>query len=198
MINQKYSFNGYDPKHPIVIQKKAALKQLFDSRILNIKEYGAKCRELKQGWKNKLLVGVSAEELNNTTIIGTCFAQKEPRTNVFPVGMTGVVFQDCHLGNCNIPLGNTVIGGIHEHYAPQKDGEYWVVDKDLKPISPLSPERFDNYSLSKDVKSIPIEDTPIIKNAKEKVSEDERREKIITLTSDPAKLDEWIKKGGAI
>lgn len=99
---------------------------------------------------------IPVEELNNTTIKGSGFGRRVPYGDCFPKDMTGVVFIDCNLDNCVAPEGNTVIGGTNKQHAVMNDGENWIVDKDLKPVEPLKPYRFDAYNLSKDPADIPL------------------------------------------
>jgi hypothetical protein len=108
----------------------------------------------KSWWKEDLKK-VDPKEFNNTTIVNAGFGQIEPFTDVFPVGMTGVIFDNCNLTNCNIPPGNTVTGAnTNRHMKEQADGEMWIVDNKLKPVSPLKPWKFDEFGLSKDPKDI--------------------------------------------
>jgi len=226
-INQKYSYNGYDPKSQAIIDKKVELKQKFiegtaisksfyggkrseilvlneelkkfeitligyklaiklirdelkqilkDNDAFEYKDYSAAISDMKRGWKRKSLVDEPAKDFNNTEIVSSCFAQDEPFTDVFPPGMTGVTFVGkCNLGNCNIPPGNTV-EGFNKHYKTQNDGEYWVIDTELKPIEPLSPKRYERFALSKDPKDLPaemMEESIIVQAEKAKAIEDE-------------------------
>jgi hypothetical protein len=101
-------------------------------------------------WTGQDLTTIDPKDLNETVIINACFAQEKPFTDCFPKDMTGVTFENCNLDNCNIPPGNTVKGGTNKQITEQADGEIWIVDKDLKPLSPLKPWRFDVAGLSKD------------------------------------------------
>lgn len=197
MLNEKYSYNGYNAQ--IIINKKAELDELFRLRILNRKQYSAKITELKRGWKQKSLLDIPAEELNNTEIVGTSFAQEEPDTDVFPPDMVGVTFTKCNLGNCNIPPGN-IVECFNKHYKVQNDQEYWVVDKKLNPIEPLSPKRYDKFGLSKDPKDIPTEkmEKSIIVQAEETKIKQDRKDRIKAIATDDAALDLLIEKGDDI
>lgn len=200
MKNIKYSHNGYNPKDVEIIKEKSRLNSLLERRIINLKQHSKAITELKSGWKRKTLLDVPVDELNNTEIVGTSFAQEEPNTKVFPDGMTGVVFVKCNLDNCIIPLGNTVLGGTHKQHAKQNDGEHWVLDKALQPVEPLVPSRYDRLGLSKEPKDIPA--TPmkrsIILEAETLKVQTERKEKLLALAQNPTALDEWSKEGGEI
>ena len=114
------------------------------------------------------------KEFNNTRIVRAAFGiQETPDADVFPDGMTGVIFEGCNLDNCYVPEGNTIIGGTHKNVMTQNDGEDWIMEKIpaeelppapptgyelrhlYRPVSPLKPDRFDKYNLSKDPKDIP-------------------------------------------
>lgn len=107
-----------------------------------------------KSWGRQSFTGKDPTEFNDTEIVAAGFGQKEPLTKVFPDGMKGVTFRDCNLDNCIIPTGNTVIGGTNKHVKEQADGEMWIVDEELKPVSPMKPYRFDKMGLSKDPKDI--------------------------------------------
>lgn len=102
-------------------------------------------------------VFTDAKEFNNTLIVGSGFGVHEkPYSIVFPKDMTGVRFRLCVLTNAVIPEGNIVEDScVTGNILPMNDGEYWLVDKDLKPIEPLKKERFIKYGLSTDPKDIP-------------------------------------------
>lgn len=62
---------------------------------------------------NKRMVdeGVTADEINGTIIVGTCFFIESEYwiVNSFPEGMTGVTFDRCNLDNIMVPEGNTIL-----------------------------------------------------------------------------------------
>ena len=172
-INEKYSYNGFKWKHPILQEMKEdnniKKAQLFSLRRLGkitkrqylyeLKElkrdYSFNIAEVKCSFKNKSFKDVPASEFNNTEIVRSGFAQEEPFTDVFNKDMTGVIFRKgCNLGNCNVPAGNTV-ECFNKHYEIQNDGEYWVVGKNRKPIEPIKLKGFIQFSLSIDPKDIP-------------------------------------------
>jgi len=247
-INQKYSYNGYNPESQVIIDKKAELKQkldkgvllgksfyktkreemlilneqlknlqitkieynlamkllrdelkqiLTDNDALDYKGYSAACSGMKRGWKRKSLLDIPAKEFNNTEIIGSCFAQDNPFTDVFPSGITGVTFVNCNLNNCNIPAGNIIQGGSNKHHKAQNDGEEWIVNNNLKPIEPLKPKNYDTYNLSKDPKDLPIKpltESIIVQAEKAKVKAG-RKAKILEVAGNPTLLDELINSG---
>lgn len=106
-----------------------------------------------------------AEDFNNTEIVGTIFLQVNGPKAIFPENMTGVVFKGCCLDNCIVPPGNTVTQyPDNPHHADhcsnrmmkiQNDGEYWLLDKNGKPVVPKSEHRFEKAGRSKDPADIP-------------------------------------------
>ena len=83
-------------------------------------------------------------------IYGSAFSQREPFTKCFPDKLAKAIFIDCNLNNCIIPEGNEVRGGTHKQIKEQADGEIWIVNELLQPVSPMKPYRFDAAGLSKD------------------------------------------------
>lgn len=100
-------------------------------------------------------------------IRGSNFSKPTPDTVVFPDGITSV-FERCNLDNVIIPAGATIRGhgdieSTNKRMAIQNDKEYWILDGDDKPITPLNENIFDELGLSKDPNDIPAEmaDRPI-------------------------------------
>ena len=108
-----------------------------------------------QSWKRKTFVDVDAKEFNDSEIIGACYYQDTPYTDVFPADVAGLTLTRCNLDNVNIPVGVTVKGGTNQHINTMNDGEYWIVGKDGKPIAPRDAAKFDECGLSKDPRDIP-------------------------------------------
>jgi len=103
-------------------------------------------------------VDAPVEEFNNTTIKGSCFYQQYfIDSEIFPIGMTGVTFEDCNLDNVLIPAGNTIIGGCNNKVRIQNDGDDWVVDSNLNPIEPVNMKRRLAKGESIDPVSIPAQ-----------------------------------------
>lgn len=104
-----------------------------------------------------------AEEFNNTVVAGACFYQewvegdKDVVKDIFPDGMTGVVFRGCNLDNVLVPVGNTVEGGINRKIAVQNDWSAWILDDNLQPIEPLYKELRLSVNVSCDPQNIPAE-----------------------------------------
>ena len=112
---------------------------------------------------------VDASEFNNTTIIGSNFWQNDrPHSDIFPNGMTGVVFKRCNLDNVSVPLGNTIDAeSCNVQTKIQNDNEYWIVDAQEKPIEPQEKERFEALGLSVAVQDIPpVKMTELLTNKK--------------------------------
>jgi hypothetical protein len=117
---------------------------------------------------NKTFTSNPAEDFSGD-IIGSCFEQENPNTDVFPADATGNLLR-CNLNNCAIPPGMTVmsahgIDSINIHHKEMNDGERWIVDSGtLQPIEPLQKQDFINYGLSIDPADIPVSklDEPII------------------------------------
>jgi len=110
----------------------------------------------KKDFTNQDLTKESADDFNNSEIVGSCFFQHTVRTDVFPSAMTGVTFEKCNLDNCVIPAGNTVDKSCaHNQFIVQNDGCKWIVDASDDPTEPLNEKIFDHYSLSKDPADIP-------------------------------------------
>ena len=97
---------------------------------------------------------IDASEFNNTTIDSSCFYQESlyssdalsvtppsPMVDVFPSGMTGVVFKECNLDNVNVPAGNIIIDGTHKKIRVCNDAEDWILDVDNKPLEPMDKEQ---------------------------------------------------------
>ena len=154
-INLIYSYNGYDPSSNDVKDRKAELKGMLNDGRLSPKEYSFEITNMKSGFKRLSFVSVHASYFNDTEIVGSCFAQDDPYTDVFPPDMKGVTFRDCNLNNCDIPDNNTIIGGTNKHHWMENDGEQWALDASLRPIEPLSPKRYDDLGLSKKPADLP-------------------------------------------
>lgn len=102
-----------------------------------------------------------AEEFNNTVIENTMFYQEWQKgdewvkKDIFPDGMTGVVFKGCNLDNVFVPEGNTIEGGSNRAIKVQNDLEDWFVDEKGEPTEPLRKEMFLETGVSIDPKDIP-------------------------------------------
>ena len=106
----------------------------------------------------RTLVNIGAYEFNNTIIENSCFWQENhpELKKVFPAGMTGVVFRRCNLDNVEVPATCTIENYNHRMIMVQNDLIDWEVDAALKPLKPIWPRLFDEFSLRKDPKDIPI------------------------------------------
>ena len=236
MVNEKYSFNGYDPKSPAIIAAKAALKAklaqtqiplaqydaavkaldaeyhpeeemtpaqsaeyaakkhtLDDKRWLPQKEYTAAITAMKTGKRN--LLDVPAEELNGTEIVGSDFHQDEPFTKFIRDDVKDVVLVDCNADNCLIPPGVTIRGGTNKQHKLQKDGEEWIVNDKLEPVTPFNEKQFRDLGLSllpKDIPADSMEQSVVALAVTSKMIAD-RKAKLLEIASDPAKLDLYGK-----
>lgn len=106
-------------------------------------------------FKRKQFLDVDPKEFSDCEIVNTSFMQHEPYTEVFPRGIEKLKFIGCNLDNCIIPDGATLENCTNLQYKTQNDGERWIVDDKLAPVSPLHPAAFDKCGLSKDPASIP-------------------------------------------
>jgi predicted GH43/DUF377 family glycosyl hydrolase len=96
----------------------------------------------------KILTETDPKEWNDTEVIGSCFANQKPKTEVFPKGITGVKFIKCNLDNCLVPQECEIVGGCHRWIAVQNDLEDWLLDENLNPVEPLNKKAFEKLSLS--------------------------------------------------
>ena len=120
-------------------------------------------------WKH-----LDPKEFNDSEIHCSAFGiSNTPRADVFPDGMTGVVFYHCNLDNCLVPTGNTIMPDCcTNQHKRQKDKEQWIVDEQNNPIEPLKKARFEKYNLSTDPKDIPQEEvkiSPVVVEQKEEL-----------------------------
>lgn len=105
---------------------------------------------------DKKFTHLFTSEFNNSEIRGSCFYQQVvPNTQVFPTGITGVIFVECNLDNVLVPVGNTIKGGCHRRIMIQNDLEDWIIDDSLKPTEPINKIFFERLGLSVDPKDIP-------------------------------------------
>lgn len=115
---------------------------------------------------NVTFKGTPAKEFNNSTIVGSCFYQEaseeatmlsQVQKDIFPDGMTGVVFDKCNLDNVYVDTDkNTILPSCtYKKIKVQNDWEDWVIGNDLKPIEPTSKEAWLEANVSVDPKDIP-------------------------------------------
>jgi hypothetical protein len=108
---------------------------------------------------------VSASELDNTEIVGSCFYQEgDPDAEIFPPSMTGVIFKRCNLDNVKVPAGNTIEGGCHRKIKVQNDLEDWFLNGTNQPTEPMRKADYLRLGISIDPADIPTEkmDEPIV------------------------------------
>lgn len=98
---------------------------------------------------------VNSNEFNNTEIIGSCFFQKEPNTDIFPI-IKGVKFTKCNLDNVLIPSGN-IIGEktSTNRIKLQNDLMWWNVNINKEPTTPFLVSAHNTLGLSTNSKNIP-------------------------------------------
>lgn len=103
-----------------------------------------------------------APDFNDSEVKGSCFYQEakendtEVLKDIFPDGMTGVIFQRCNLDNVLIPLGNTVESNCtNRKIKIQNDWQDWILDVSLKPEEPMDKARRLRKGVSVDPKDIP-------------------------------------------
>lgn len=80
-----------------------------------------------------------ASEFNDSTIKNSSFSQNvAPAKDVFPGSVRNLIFDQCNLDNCVIPLGATALPNCQNRvFAVQTDGEDWEVDGLGNPLTPL-------------------------------------------------------------
>ena len=104
---------------------------------------------------------VDVKEFNNTIIIGSSFYQEwtegdnEVLKDIFPDGMTGVVFRRSNLDNIYIPPGNIVEESSNRRIRVQNDWDDWILESDNKPKEPIDKEQREMIGVSTDPKDIP-------------------------------------------
>lgn len=97
----------------------------------------------------------------NGDIIGSCFSQETPDTEVFPSDAK-IHFINCNLDNCKIPEGCTVEGGSRRRYKVQNDGNDWEIDAENIPTNIIYSDVL--YKLGKKIPSpAEIPDDPVLK-----------------------------------
>jgi len=104
----------------------------------------------------KILLDTNPVEWNNSEVVNSCFYNETPKTQVFPVGITGVTFVRCNLDNVTIPPGCTTEDCSTRLIKVQNDMEDWVLDVALKPIEPIGKTMFTKLGLSIDPMDIPV------------------------------------------
>lgn len=127
---------------------------------------------------NQSFKHIDVSEFNNTTIVGSNFYQewkegdRDVVKDIFPDGMTGVVFEKCNLDNVFVPDGNIVIGGANRKIKVQNDLEDWVLDETLKAKEPVSKGEYERLGVSADPKDIPKEKQAksVLEKKREKIS----------------------------
>lgn len=192
--------NDYNPKSKYIIYVKKELLKALKKKKISKKEYIRQCSELKAGFKNRDLLNIPLDKFNNKTLKNSCIAQRNPNTKVFPDGIVNCTLVNWNTNNCIIPAGITLSGGSNKQVKRQNDGENWIVDKNLKPVSPLIPEEYDKYGLSKkpqDIPSQPLKQSIII-TARENEAKKDRKNYIKTVASTPALLDKIIDENTLI
>jgi hypothetical protein len=106
---------------------------------------------------HKILTDTKPEEWNDTEVVNSCFYNEQPLTKVFPDDIKGVTFIRCNLDNIVIPETCTIEGGTNKLIQVQKDGEDWILDKDLHPVEPLNKARYVKLGLSVDPAAISVD-----------------------------------------
>jgi hypothetical protein len=107
---------------------------------------------------SSVLTDVKPDDLNDSIIVGSCFASEGVNNRViFPKDMKGVIFRRCNLDNIYVDEDKNTIEKdcSHEQIMIQNDLEDWKLDKDLKPKEPVDKQSFLDMQLSIDPKDIP-------------------------------------------
>ncbi len=199
MINEKYSYNGYNPSSQEAKDKKAELLEMLKNRVISIKQYSHSIADLKRCFKGKTFLGEPPEGFEGE-IKHTSFAQKEPNTEVFPADITTTFDDKCDLTNIKMPAGSVFNSERNKQVKVQNDGETWIVNKKLEPVEPLHPKRYEEFGLSKDPKNIPSKmlPIPITEKAAYQALGEERKARIIEIANNPALLNKLINEKGEI
>lgn len=121
-----------------------------------------------------------AAEFNDSTIVGSCFyrilnvGDAIGKRQIFPDGMTGVIFDHCNMDNIVVPVGNTVLPNCcHRTIIPQNDLCDWIADDDtLAPVEPIDKAEFIELGLSIRPEDIPAD----VGNRNEPLTKTTRRE----------------------
>ena len=82
----------------------------------------------------------------NGIIVGSCFSQETPSTEVFPADAE-IHFLNCNLDNCVIPEGCTVDGGSVRRHKHQNDGRIWEIDDNGIPTNIIDCYHFWKHGL---------------------------------------------------
>ena len=106
---------------------------------------------------HKTFTSTKPEEWNDTEVVGSCFYNETPKTNVFPDGIKGVKFVRCNLDNVVIPKDCTMEGGTNKLIKVQNDLNDWVLDENLDPVEPLNKARYVKLGISYDPADLPTE-----------------------------------------
>ena len=123
-----------------------------------MEKFDADYKLLVSPFKNKTFLDVDPKEFSDSVIIGTSFYQKEPYTKTFPDGVKNCELKECNADNCVLPAGFSLSGtSTNKHFKVQNNQEKYLVDAELKPITPVNGLAFDKCRLSKDPKDIPVE-----------------------------------------
>ena len=71
-----------------------------------------------------------ASDFTGQTIRGSCFGCQTPFTQVFPAGVSGVIFVGCNLDNVALPPGSTLVACCNRQFAPNPaaGGAPYLVD----------------------------------------------------------------------
>lgn len=115
-------------------------------------------------------------EFNNSEIVGSCFYQEwlkgdaKVLKDIFPDGMTGVVFKRCNLDNIKIPAGNTVDPDCsNRRIKVQNDLEDWILNTNDEPDEPIDKAAFIRLNISINPTDIPAQELakPRVKTARQ-------------------------------
>ena len=96
----------------------------------------------------------SGAPITDIIIVGNCFSQEKPDTQVFPEGSKNITFKRCNLSNVKLPPGSIVDGCQTTRFRAQSvEGEEidqdWELDELDNPVRPL-----DHKAWTRDGKSI--------------------------------------------
>ena len=98
---------------------------------------------------------------NGIVIMGSCFSQEIPDTEVFPPDLQNVTLIKCNLDNVKVPQSFTVIDCSQKRFQLQNDLRDWEIDSEGNPVQVMGKKYWEMNGYSVDPNDIP--DQPLQK-----------------------------------